>query len=138
MSNHVPIIETDVSRVRQILGNLLSNAVKYTDEGGVTIRPSHVEAGATPDGRAYVKVDVIDTGPGIAADHQDQLFREFVRVNPGDKPGTGLGLAISQRLATMLGGRITLQSEPGRGSTFSLWLPITRPQQSSESSRHSQ
>lgn len=75
--------------------------------------------------------DVIDTGPGIAAEHQGRLFQEFVRVNPGDKPGTGLGLAISQRLATMLGGRITLQSEPGRGSAFSLWLPITGRQHSS-------
>ena len=132
-SDHVPIVETDVSRVKQILGNLLSNAIKYTDAGGVTIRSSHEDAASTSDGRAYVKVDVIDTGPGIAPEHQRQLFKEFVRVNPGDKPGTGLGLAISQRLATMLGGRITLQSEPGRGSTFSLWLPLSRPERSSSS-----
>jgi PAS domain S-box-containing protein len=116
----VPLIHTDPGRVRQILGNLLSNALKYTDTGGVTLRLHQAEAAS---GREYVKVDVIDTGPGIAADQQERLFREFSRINPGDKPGAGLGLAISQRLAQMLGGRITLQSEQGRGSTFSLWLP---------------
>ena len=120
----LPIIETDVSRVQQILGNLPSNAIKYTDKGGVTIRTSLVNAASMPDGRAYVRVDVADTGPGMAADQQGRLFEEFVRVNPGDKPGTGLGLAISQRLATMLAGRITLRSDLGRGSTFSLWLPV--------------
>jgi PAS domain S-box-containing protein len=118
--SEVPLIHTDPGRVRQILGNLLSNALKYTDTGGVTLRLHQAEAAS---GREYVKVDVIDTGPGIAADQQERLFREFSRINPGDKPGAGLGLAISQRLAQMLGGRITLQSEQGRGSTFSLWLP---------------
>lgn len=126
-SSHVPPIQTDASRVRQILGNLLSNAIKYTDKGSVTIRPYHVDAGPGGERRGYVKVDVIDTGPGIAADQQERLFREFSRINPGDKPGTGLGLAISQRLAHMLGGTITLQSEQGRGSTFSLWLPLDGP-----------
>jgi PAS domain S-box-containing protein len=122
-SGRVPPIQTDASRVRQILGNLLSNAIKYTDTGGVTVRPYLAATGPGGERRAHVKVDVRDTGPGISADQQERLFREFSRLNPGEKHGTGLGLAISQRLAHMLGGTITLQSEQGRGSTFTLWLP---------------
>jgi signal transduction histidine kinase len=68
-------------------------------------------------------VDVADTGPGIPRDKQHLLFREFSRLEPGTKHGAGLGLAISQKLAHALGGEITLQSEEGQGSTFTLWLP---------------
>lgn len=107
-------------------GHLHYFSCRWYEYTGATSEQSRGGGWRTPDGHASVRVDVIDTGPGIAADHQVELFKEFVRVNPGDKLGTELGLAISQRLATMLGGRITLQSEPGRGSTFSLRLPITR------------
>ena len=123
----LPAVETDAVRVRQILGNLLSNAVKYTEQGGVTVRVARRAEG--PDGApsgdvgAWLAIAVADTGPGIAPDEQPRLFREFSRLHEGDKPGAGLGLAISQRLAHALGGTITVESDVGRGATFTLWLP---------------
>ncbi|HEY8470167.1 MAG TPA: ATP-binding protein [Longimicrobiales bacterium] len=114
----------DPGRVRQILGNLLSNAVKYTPRGGrISIRVSTRSAG--PDGAPgeWLAVEVADTGPGIPAELQEQIFHEFVRFGPGATRGAGLGLAISRLLARRMGGDITLDSAPGRGSTFTLWLP---------------
>jgi len=120
----LPVIESDASRVRQVLGNLLSNAVKYTESGEVLVSASlrngdgdRVAAGL------WVAIDVTDTGPGIPADKQHLLFREFTRLDPEATHGAGLGLAISQRIASALGGCITMESEAGRGSTFTLWLP---------------
>jgi signal transduction histidine kinase len=123
----LPPVTGDATRVRQVLGNLLSNAVKYTDHGGVTVRAAAHGAGrpdgAPADAPAWVTVAVADTGPGIARDEQRRLFREFSRLHRGDKPGAGLGLAISQRVARALGGAITVDSEAGRGSVFTLWMP---------------
>lgn len=118
-----PVVESDPSRVRQILGNLISNAVKYNHESGeVAVRVGVRERNGVRAGR-WIAVDVADTGPGIPRDKQHLLFREFSRLEPGTKHGAGLGLAISQKLAHALGGEITLQSEEGQGSTFTLWLP---------------
>jgi|GEM_PF-1475761 len=119
-----PVV-TDAKRVRQILGNLLSNAIKYTTAGGrVTVSAQHSVVG--PDDRPgqWLCVSVGDTGPGIPPEQQRLLFREFVRLT-SEGTGSGLGLAISHRIAHLLGGELTVESEAGRGSTFSLWLPYT-------------
>ena len=130
----------DEHRVQQILVNLLSNAVKFTPPGGhVTLAcgaadvadprvPSRAARGAE-EGEAtprwkFMKVE--DTGHGIAPDLQDQLFTPFVQGDGAltrEHGGTGLGLAISRRLARLMGGDITVRSEPGAGATFTLWLP---------------
>ena len=118
------IVEADPARAHQILANLVSNAIKYTAQGSVIIRARQYVSGRVPGGRPCAAIEVIDTGPGIPPDRQDHIFHEFVRLAGEDKPGAGLGLAISLRLAHALGGDITVQSEPGRGSTFTLWLPL--------------
>jgi signal transduction histidine kinase len=118
---HVPIIESDPSRVRQILGNLVANAVKYTDRGHVRVA---LDTGARA-GRTYLAARVIDSGRGIPSGKRHLLFREFGKISH-DREGMGLGLAISLRLARALGGDVTAESEPGKGSTFTLWLPLER------------
>ncbi len=122
----LPSVQTDPTRVRQILGNLLSNAVKYTPVGGaidlrLNERSSRREGGA--DG-PWLALHVIDTGPGIAPEDQERIFEEFTRLAPGAAEGAGLGLAISRRIARLLGGDLTVESEPGQGSNFTLWLPL--------------
>jgi signal transduction histidine kinase len=120
----VPLIESDASRIRQILGNLLSNAVKYTPAGGrITVRQERREDGSPGPG-SWFAIAVTDTGPGIPPEAQRRLFQEFYRVEPRGAGGAGLGLAISQQIAQLLEGRITVKSEVGRGSTFTLWLPV--------------
>ncbi|HEY2376136.1 MAG TPA: HAMP domain-containing sensor histidine kinase [Gemmatimonadaceae bacterium] len=117
-------IETDPMRLRQIVGNLLSNAIKYTKSGSVNLR---VRAGLSLSpggGDDWAEFDVVDTGPGIPADKRDVIFEEFSRLGTSDKPGAGLGLAISKRLAEALGGCISVESEFGHGSTFTLRIPI--------------
>ena len=106
----------DRQRVRQILSNLFGNALKFTDAGEV-----QVETGGAADGTFHVAVR--DTGPGIEPDEQEKIFEEFHQAQ-GSAPGTGLGLTISRRLARAMGGDVTLESEPGRGSTFHLTLPL--------------
>ena len=118
--NAVPLITSDVDRIRQILGNLLSNAIKYTESGGrVCVRTDQ-----RPNEKGdCIVVEVEDTGIGIPEDKIDLLFEEFARIDPSVRPGIGLGLAISRRVARALGGEITVRSKRGEGSTFSLWLP---------------
>lgn len=121
----LPIIKSNSDRVRQILGNLISNAVKYTPPQGRVTVTAEVRAGDDAPGPGdWIAIDVADTGPGIPEEKQHLLFREFVRLHEVDKPGAGLGLAISYRIARALGGTITVRSEVGVGSTFTLWLPI--------------
>lgn len=116
-----PIV-SDSNRIRQILGNLISNALKYSEPGGRVVVHVHREA-------QRVAVDVRDAGPGIPADQHAHLFEEFWRSDPhAAAPGTGLGLAISRRVALLLGGDISVESEPGRGSKFTLLLPPERTQ----------
>lgn len=142
MGSALPRIRTDPTHLRQILVNLIGNAVKYTDKGTIVVRTRIVtrseglDLGMPEDllvsGQAeamWLCVQVADPGIGIAAADQTRIFEEFEQVEAGpraDSPnrGTGLGLAISRRLARLLGGDLTLVSEMGRGSTFSLWLPI--------------
>lgn len=129
---------SDPARVRQILLNLTSNAVKFTEHGSVTITLAPCAApGAPPpasgdgDGsRGGVALSVRDTGPGIAPSDLTLIFSEFVQVGPArpaKQEGTGLGLTISQRLARLLGGELRVESELGRGSTFTLVLPARPP-----------
>ena len=111
---------SDIDKARQVLVNLLGNAVKFTDSGAVTLRLSR--------GARAVRVDIVDTGIGIAAEELPRLFRPFAQVDTGltrRHGGTGLGLYISRRLATLLGGHIEVESAPGRGSVFTVVLPIS-------------
>jgi signal transduction histidine kinase len=101
-----------------VIFNLLSNAVKFTPEGGVV----DVSAAQT---NGEVRVAVADTGPGIAPEDHDRIFDEFQQTDAGieQREGTGLGLALSKRLVELHGGRIWVESELGRGSTFVFTLP---------------
>ena len=115
-------IYSDPVRVRQCLLNLLSNAVKFTEEGSVRLRVRMEEVRDEP----FVRFDVIDTGIGIAPDRQRQIFEPFVQADGSTTRkygGTGLGLTITRQLAELMGGYIEVESEPDRGSTFTLAIP---------------
>jgi signal transduction histidine kinase len=117
----LPILQTDRQKVKQILLNLLTNALKFTPRGSVTVTCT------LRRGRRDIAVAVADTGVGIAEADQARIFEPFSQADPAqtrDGGGTGLGLAICQRLATVLGGRITLDSKRGEGSTFTLIIPV--------------
>jgi anti-sigma regulatory factor (Ser/Thr protein kinase) len=117
------LYEADEERVRQVLLNLVTNAVKFTPPGG-RVSIEHGMEGT----RVYFRV--IDTGIGIPADQISRIFDPFVQVHAGHarpRDGSGLGLAISRRLARLMQGDVTVESEPGRGSTFTLWLPAATP-----------
>ena len=124
-TDEVPHIESDASRVRQIVANLVSNAVKYTpSDGHIKVAVCVSQNERAPGPGDWIAIDVSDDGPGIPADKQPTLFTEFTRFDPNAAEGAGIGLAISQRLAVALGGSITVQSDVGAGSTFTLWLPL--------------
>jgi flagellar motor switch protein FliG len=110
-------VRGDESKLMQVLINLLGNAVKFTREGSVTLRV------AEDEGR--YRFEVADTGQGIPAAEQEQLFQPFQQGQAGyDQGGTGLGLAVSQRLVELMGGRLELTSTPGFGSTFTFGVPL--------------
>ena len=146
MGGSIPRMRTDPTHLRQILVNLIGNAVKYTDEGSIVVKtrvldkesalaqglPQRVAA-AQEEIRSWLSIQVIDSGIGIAITDQERVFEEFEQVDSGpraDSPhrGTGLGLAISRRLARLLDGDLLVASEPGKGSVFTLWLPLTVPE----------
>jgi signal transduction histidine kinase len=125
LSPELPRLETDPTRVRQVVGNLVSNAVKYTPAGGhVTVRAAVC---STPESRMerQLVIAVADDGGGISAEHLPVLFTEFTRLDPSAAEGAGIGLAISQRIARALGGEITVDSDVGKGATFELHLPTS-------------
>jgi len=120
-------ITSDIDKVRQIIVNLAGNAVKFTDRGEVRVVLSEVHSsGENGESRREVRFTVRDSGPGIAPEDVRRLFRPFSQVDTGltrRHGGTGLGLYISQRLASLLGGRIDVESELAFGSSFTLALP---------------
>jgi signal transduction histidine kinase len=120
----LPVIQSDRIRVRQILGNLLSNAIKYTKQGRVTMGVEVRDGDEVQWPGKWITVDVVDTGHGIPDEDHDLVFQEFARLDPTVTKGSGLGLAISKWIADSLDARITLTSEVGKGSTFTLWLPV--------------
>ena len=114
-------LTVDPMRLRQILLNLLSNACKFTKQGEVKLRVHKVV-----DGRNWVEFAVADTGIGMTPEQQAKLFEEFTQADSSTARrygGTGLGLAITRKLARMMGGDVTVESEPGKGSVFSVRLP---------------
>jgi len=114
-------ITVDPMRLRQVLLNLLSNACKFTKDGEVKLRVSKVG-----NGRHWVELSVSDTGIGMTPEQQAKLFEEFTQADATTAQrfgGTGLGLAIARKLARMMGGDVTVASEPGKGSAFTVRLP---------------
>jgi two-component system sensor histidine kinase BarA len=137
MAPDIPLLRQDVVKVQQILSNLLSNAIKFTPEGGRVQLKAEVDSlGAPPtaavpslrwNGGGYIVLTVSDTGVGIAREEQELIFEKFRQAgNPLTRQhaGTGLGLSIVRELSKLLGGEVSLQSELGRGSTFTVRLPL--------------
>ncbi len=119
---HLSDISTDPTKLRQVILNLLSNAAKFTKEGTITLSASR----ETRAGGDWFEIAVEDTGIGIAKNDLDTVFQEFRQATAatyGKYGGTGLGLAVSQKLCALMGGGISVQSEPGRGSSFAVRLP---------------
>jgi PAS domain S-box-containing protein len=116
-------MRADPTRLRQVLLNLLSNAAKFTERGGVVLEVEKLALGGAP----WVRFRVTDSGIGMSAEQLAKLFQAFSQVDPSSTRrygGTGLGLAISRQLCQKMGGDITVQSEPGRGSAFTVHLPV--------------
>ncbi|MBI2207415.1 MAG: PAS domain-containing protein [Candidatus Rokubacteria bacterium] len=121
MPQALPAMRSDRQKVKQIVLNLLSNALKFTSEGVVRVSATYDTAAGT------VAITVQDTGIGVAPEDQERIFEDFRQADNSptrEYGGAGLGLAICRRLATMLGGRIGLESALGKGSTFTLALPL--------------
>jgi len=125
-------LTVDPMRLRQVLLNLLSNACKFTKQGEVKLRVKKVV-----DGRNWIEIAVADTGIGMTPEQQAKLFEEFTQADSSTARqygGTGLGLAITRKLARMMGGDVTVTSEPGKGSVFTVRLPGSADAQTRSSS----
>jgi len=126
IENGLPQMESDSGKIKQVLYNLLSNAVKFTPEGGAV----HLLVGREDGHEPRVRIAVRDTGPGIPKEMHEQVFEKFKQADASvtrEHGGTGLGLAITRELVHILGGEISLESEPGAGSTFTVFLPARAP-----------
>jgi signal transduction histidine kinase len=112
-------VEVDPDRIQEVIGNFLSNAVKYTNEGSVMVK-------LRQPSENIVRLEVVDTGPGISKEEQAKLFNKFYRAEStvGKTIGTGLGLYISRLLIEKFGGKIGIDSEVGKGSIFWFELPV--------------
>jgi signal transduction histidine kinase len=137
---NIPLLRQDMVKIQQILSNLLSNAIKFTPEGGRVLLKAEVDSLGVPplgppgptsvvrwSGGGFIVLTVSDTGVGIAPEEQELIFEKFRQAgNPLTRQhaGTGLGLSIVRELSKLLGGEVSLQSELGRGSTFTVRLPL--------------
>jgi signal transduction histidine kinase len=113
-------VMADRKRLSQVLANLLGNAVKFTPEGGL------IRLVAEPLDAEWVQISVSDTGPGIAAEVIPFIFEPFAQAKDGATLGTGLGLAIAKGIVEAHGGKISVESAPGAGTTFRFTLPRAR------------
>ncbi|QWV93852.1 transporter substrate-binding domain-containing protein [Geomonas oryzisoli] len=118
-----PYVTGDAGKLRQVVINLLGNAIKFTEQGGVSLRARTTER----DGALWLEVEVQDSGPGIDTEDIQNVFGAFEQAEMGRRTegGTGLGLAISRQYARLMGGELTVTSEPGHGACFHLTLPVT-------------
>ncbi len=133
MQDKLGMLTADPMRLRQILLNLLSNACKFTKQGEVALRVRKVA-----DGRDWIEFAVADTGIGMTAEQQAKLFEEFSQADSSTAQrygGTGLGLAITRKLTRMMGGDVTVESESGKGSVFTVRLPTGGATSASEDTR---
>jgi signal transduction histidine kinase len=122
------IVSTDPDKVRQVLINLVGNAIKYTEQGSVLVE-------VRADGADRLRLRVKDTGVGIAPEHVKQIFEPFWQVDPAQRTrdgGTGLGLSVVKRLSELLSGSVSVESAPGKGSTFTVTLPRQQPVSTAE------
>jgi len=128
VDSDVPKVRLDEGRLKQILFNLLSNAVKFSPQGGpVGVAVHFVSKSLSPIGVDAVRIDVTDEGIGIPADELQRIFDEFYQTEQGRrsrKGGTGLGLSLTRNFVELHHGTIEVKSAPGRGSCFTLYLPI--------------
>ena len=122
MADQVETLHTDQVKLRQILVNLVGNAIKFTDKGGVAVR--------IRDENNCIAFSVTDTGPGIPQEYHEKIFEAFWQADSSKTrkvSGTGLGLSVTRRLARLLGGDVTIQSQPDRGTTFTVRIPKRAP-----------
>ena len=123
LADDLGMMRSDITKVRQILSNLLSNACKFTDHGTISLDALRSRRGV----HERITFRIRDTGIGITEEQQENLFKEFAQADVSiarKYGGTGLGLAISNRFAQLMGGQISVESEPGKGSIFTVQLPI--------------
>ncbi|MFO7750960.1 MAG: ATP-binding protein [Desulfobacteraceae bacterium] len=119
LAKDLPMIESDETRVSQIIQNIVNNGIKFTEQGHVHVRTYH-------DG-THIYIDISDTGIGIDSEDLPRIFEEFIQVDGSSArqhEGSGLGLAIAYKCTNLLGGSLTVDSTPGKGSTFCLTLPV--------------
>ncbi|GAA6179122.1 hypothetical protein NBRC116594_05600 [Shimia sp. NS0008-38b] len=125
VAENTPALKADFKRLQQIVVNLVGNAIKFTETGGVTLHAALTSTDMSDTG--VLKVSVMDTGPGIPLSEQARVFERFTQVDESSTRsagGTGLGLPIARGIARVMGGDITLESTPGKGSTFVLEVPV--------------
>jgi CheY-like chemotaxis protein len=136
VAKNLAAMHADVTKVRQILFNLLSNACKFTDHGRISVDVDQSKS----EGRDWIRFRVSDTGIGITANQKENLFHEFSQADASiarKYGGTGLGLAITYRFVQLMKGRVSVESEPAKGSTFTVHLPAQVVAETAEPARPS-
>lgn len=127
LDDNLPLMNSDAGKIQQILYNLLSNAIKFTPEGGrITLRAEYLPP-------RQVRLSVTDSGPGIPEDKHHEIFEKFLQIDGSVSRGyggAGLGLAIAKEFAIMMGGTIAVDSQPTKGATFCVTLPVNAPEKS--------